>query len=151
MEEKIERIPNEIYITYKRDELNLICEKLKEVRDCELTPEKAFEFMYSGLFNKRVFPFVTYREDKKLNSCLILSVGQSLISDLSLYVIFIWIDKESPELWKKIMEFVETMAKSFKVSRIIGSTKRVGFGRKLREYGYKETYRIIEKIIKEVI
>lgn len=142
----MERIPNEIYFAAKYEEFMDICSKLEEVKDCELTKERLFNYMYEGIRTKRTFSFVSYKNDE-INGCLVLSVGKNLISDLSLFVIFIWIDKKSPKLWKKYLDFVENVAKEFKVKKIIGSTKRMGFERKLKEFGYKETYRIIEKEI----
>ena len=138
-----ERKPNEIYFASNYEEFMEICNKLKEVKDCELTKEKLFNYMYAGLQNKRTFSFASY--DGEMNGCIVLTVGKNLIDDLAVYVIFVWIDKRSPELWKKYLEFVENVAKEFKAKKIIGSTKRDGFGKKLEKFGYKETYRIIEK------
>ena len=143
----MKRIPNEIYFASTYEEFMEICDKLKEVKDCELTKEKLFNYMYEGLRTKKTFSFVSY--DKEINGCIVLSIGKDLIGDLAIYVIFIWIDKNSPKLWKKYLAFVEDIAKEFKAKKIIGSTKREGFGRKLEKFGYKETYRIIEKNLKE--
>jgi len=140
----MERISNEIYFASTYEEFMEICNKLEEVKDCELTKEKLFNYIYAGLQHKRTFSFASYDNDK-MNGCIVLSVGKNLIDDLAIYVIFIWIDRHSPELWKKYLEFVENVAKEFKAKKIIGSTKRDGFGRKLEKFGYKETYRIIEK------
>ena len=141
----MERIPNEIYSASTYEEFMEICNKLEEVKDCEVTKEKLFNYMYAGLHNKRTFSFMSYGEDEKINSCVVVSVGKNIIDDLALYVIFIWIDSHYPTLWKKYLEFVENVAKEFKAKKIIGSTKRDGFGKKLEKFGYKETYRIIEK------
>lgn len=142
----MERIPNEIYFASTYKEFIEICSKLEEVKDCELTKEKLFNYMYAGLQNKKTFSFISY-ENEKMNGCIVLTVGKNIIDDLVVYVIFVWIDKHSTELWKKYLEFVESVAKEFKAKRIIGSTKRMGFEKKLGKFGYKETYRIIEKRI----
>lgn len=149
----MERIPNEIYFASGYEEFMEICDKLEEVKDCELTKEKLFNYAYAGLQNKRTFSFVSYGEDEKMNSCFVISVGKSLIDDLALYVIFVWIDKHYPQLWKKYIEFVDKAAKEFKVKKIIGSTKieSKAYMKRLEKFGYKETYRIIEKNLKEVI
>jgi len=147
----MERKPNEIYFASSYEEFMKICDKLEEVKDCELTKEKLFNYMYAGLQNKKTFSFASYDSDK-MNGCIVLSVGKTLIDDLAVYVIFIWIDKRSIKLWEKYLDFTENVAKEFKAKKIIGSTKREGFGKKLEKFGYKETYRIIEKKIeKEVI
>lgn len=140
----MERIPNEIYFASTYKEFINICSKLEEVKDCELTKEKLFNYMYAGLQNKKTFSFVSYGNEK-MNGCIVLTVGKNIIDELAVYVIFIWIDKNYPNLWLEYMKFIEDVAKEFKAKRIIGSTKRSGFGRKLEKFGYKETYRIIEK------
>jgi len=146
----MERIPNEIYFASSYKEFMEICDKLKEVKDCELTEEKLFNYMYAGMYNKKTFPFVSYGEDEKMNGCMVLTAGKSLIDDLVIYGIFTWIDKNSPKLWKKYMEFTENVAKEFKAKKIIGSTKRnsEAIENKFGKYGYKKTYNIIEKEIK---
>ena len=143
----MERIINEIYFASTYEEFMEICSKLKEVKDCELTKEKLFNYMYAGLQTKRTFSFASY--DGEMNGCLVLSVGKNLIDDLAIYVIFIWIDKHYPKLWLKYMKFVEDVARAFKAKKIIGSTKRNAevVDRKLEKYGYKVTYNIIEKDI----
>ena len=144
-----ERIPNEIYFVSNYEEFMEICDKLKEVKDCELTKEKLFNYMYAGLHNKKTFSFASY--DGEMNGCIVLSVGKNLIDDLAVYVIFIWIDKHSPKLWLKYMKFVEDVAREFKAKKIIGSTKRnaEAIDRKLEKFGYKVTYNVLEKEIKE--
>jgi len=143
----MERIINEIYFASTYEEFMEICSKLKEVKDCELTEEKLFNYMYEGLRTKRTFSFVSY--DGEMNGCLVLTVGKNLIDDLAVYVIFIWIDKHYPKLWLKYMKFTEDVARAFKAKKIIGSTKRnaEAIDRKLEKYGYKVTYNIIEKEI----
>ena len=92
----MERIPNEIYFVSAYEEFMEICSKLEEVKDCELTKEKLFNYMYKGLQTKKTFSFASY--DKEMNGCIVLSVGKNLIDDLAVYVIFVWIDKRSPKL-----------------------------------------------------
>ena len=147
--DKEKRIPNEIYFASTYEEFMEMCNKLKEVKDCELTKEKLFNYMYAGLQTKRTFSFVSY--DKEMNGCIVLTIGKNLIDDLAVYVIFIWIDKHYPKLWLKYMKFVEDVAKQFKAKKIIGSTKRnaEAIDRKLEKYGYKVTYNVLEKEIKE--
>ena len=138
---------NEIYHASNYETLMEICSKLKEVKDCELKEEALFNYIYAGLQNKRTFSFVSYGEDEKINGCIVISVGKNLIDNLALYVIFIWIDSHYPKLWLKYMEFVDNAAKEFKVKKIIGSTRidSEAYMKRLERFGYKRTYRIIEK------
>ena len=145
----MEKIPNEIYFASTYEEFMEICDKLEEVKDCELKKEKLFNYMYKGLQTKRTFSFVSYGEDEKINSCIVISIGKNLIDGLALYVIFTWIDAHYPRLWKKYLEFVDNVAKEFKIKKIIGSTRidSEAYMKRLEKFGYKRTYRIIEKEI----
>jgi len=148
------RIVNEIYFASTYEEIYQICNKLDEVKDCELGKEALFNYICEGLKIKKAFPFASY--DDGMNGCIVLTIAKTLFGDLAVTVVFVWIDKKYPDLWEKYLKFVEDVAEEIKANRIIGSTMRKGAARKLEEFGYKETYRIIEKKIgnkeeKEVI
>lgn len=123
-----------------------ICGKLEEVRDCELKESALYSYMIGGAYNKRTFTFASYDKDK-INGCLILTMGNNLNSDLCLNIIFIWIDKHFPKLWKEYIKFIEIKAKEFKVRKIIGITKRNAktIEKKYGKYGYKKKYNLFEK------
>lgn len=134
---------------YKDNKIFLeICDKLKEVRDCELNQNSLYNYMIGGLYNKRTLTFASYDKDK-MNGCLVLTLI-ILNSDLCLNILFVWIDKHYPKLWKEYMEFTEEKAKESKAKRIISITKRnaEAIERKFGKYGYKAKYNVI---VKEVI
>ena len=122
-----------------------ICEKLREVKNCELKENSLYNCMISGLYNKRVFTFASYDKDK-MNSCLILTLVE-LNSDLCLNILFAWIDIHYPKLWKEHIEFIDKKAKEFKAKKIIGITKRNAkvIERKYGKYGYKKTHNVFQK------
>ena len=122
-----------------------ICDKLEEVRDCEINQNTLYNYMIGGLYNKRVFTFASYNKDK-MNGCLILTLIK-LHQDLCLNLLFVWIDKDYTGLWKKYIEFIDKKAKEFKAKKIVGITKRNAevIERKFGKYGYKAKYNVIEK------
>lgn len=125
-----------------------ICDKLEEVRDCELSQSSLYSYMIGSLYNKKIFTFASHDKDK-MNGCLILTLVM-LHSDLCLNILFVWIDKHYPKLWKEYIEFIDKKAKEFKVKEIIGVTKRSAklIERKYGKYGYKKIYNVF---VKEVI
>ena len=122
-----------------------ICEKLKEVKNCELEEKALYGYMVGGLYNKKVFTFASYDKDK-MNGCLILTLAQ-LGSAPCLNVLFVWIDAHYPKLWKEYVEFIDKKAKELKVKKIVGISKRSAklIERKLGKYGYKKLYNVFAK------
>lgn len=122
-----------------------ICDKLIEVRDCELSQNSLYKYMVAGLYNNRIFTFASYDKDK-MNGCLVLSLV-NLNGDLCLNLLFGWIDRKYSKLWSEYMKFVEEKAKEFKVKRIVSVTKRnaEAIERKYGKFGYKAKYNIIVK------
>ena len=122
-----------------------ICDKLEEVRDCELSQSSLCGYMIGGLYNNKVFTFASYDKDK-MNGCLILTLVELNIG-ISLNVLFVWIDKHYPELFKEYIEFIDKKAKEFKVKRIIGVSKRSAklIERKYGKYGYRKVYNVFAK------
>ena len=125
-----------------------ICDKLKEVRDCELEQKSLYNYMIAGLYGKKIFTFTSH-DQGKMNGCLILTLVE-LGSKLCLNVLFVWIDAHYPRLWKEYIAFIDEKAKELKVKRIMGVTKRSAklVERKCGKYGYKKIYNIF---VKEVI
>jgi len=131
---------------YKDNKIFLeICDKLEEVKDCELSQSSLYGYMIGGLYNKKIFTFASHDKDK-MNGCLILTLI-NLHSDLCLNILFVWIDKHYSKLWKEYMKFVEEKAKELKVKRIITVTKRNAevIERKFGKFGYEAKYNVIVK------
>ena len=122
-----------------------ICDKLEEVKDCELKQSTLYNYMIGGLYNKRVFTFASYNKGK-INGCIILNLAE-FNSDLCLNILFVWIDKHCPQLWKEYIKFIDKKAKEFKVKKIISISKRSAklIERKYGKYGYKKVYNVFAK------
>lgn len=122
-----------------------ICDKLEEVKDCELSQSSLYNYMVGGLYNKKVFTFASYDKDK-MNGCLVLTLAK-LSSDPCLNILFVWIDRHYINLFKEYIKFIDKKAKEFKIKKIIGVSKRSAklIERKYGKYGYKKTYNVFTK------
>jgi len=122
-----------------------ICDKLKEVKNCELKQSSLYNYMVAGIYNKKVFTFASY-DKNRMNGCLVLTLIE-LSGDLCLNILFIWIDKHYPKLWKEYIKFIDEKAKEFKVKKIAGISKRSAksIERKYGKYGYHKTYNVFTK------
>jgi len=133
------------------DKVNLldITEKLKYVKNCPLSEQSFYFYIWNGIRNKKIFTYASY-DNGKMNGCLILSLERDLNPDLILYLIFVWIDKKFPKLWIEYVKFVEEKAKELGAKRILINTKRnaKSIEKKLGKYGYKQKYVIFERNVK---
>lgn len=127
-----------------------ICDKLNEVKDCELNQNSLYNYMVGGLYNKQTFTFVSYDKDK-MNGCSVIFINKDIIGELTLFLIFQWIDPHYLKLWKEYMKFIEKKAEEFKVKKISFTTNRSekAIDRHLGKYGYRKIYNVIEKKIGE--
>ena len=144
---------NIIKLTLDTDDFLKICDKLKETKDCRLKENRLFGYMIAGKFDKRISTYVSY-DKAKMNGCVILTLGRDLVNNLTLYIVYMFIDKNYPKLSMEYMKFIEQKAKEFKVDKISFTTHRKSEAvvRKYGKYGYKHRCSVIEKIIgKEVI
>lgn len=131
---------------YKDSETFLnICDKLKEVKDCELSQKSLYGYLIAGIYNNKIFAFASY-DKGKMSSCLVLTLVELGIG-MNLNVLFVWIDAHYPKLWKEYVKFIDDKAKEFKVKRIIGISRRSAklIERKLGKYGYKKIYNVFAK------
>lgn len=122
-----------------------ICDKLVEVKNCELKQSSLYDFMIAGLYNKKIFTFASH-DKGKMNGCLVLSLIKLNIG-MSLDVLFVWIDRHYPNLWKEYVQFVDNKVRELKVKRIIIVSRRSEkvIERKLGKYGYHKIYNVFAK------
>lgn len=125
-----------------------ICDKLQEVKGARLTQNILYNYMVSGLYGKQVFTFVSYDKDK-MNGCITLFLAQDILGELTLNLLFVWIDVHYPKILKKFINITEMKAKDLKVKRIsfITNRKEKLINRKMGKYGFKKTCSIYEKEI----
>lgn len=125
-----------------------ICDKLKEVKNGELSEKELYGYMVSGTYNNKIFTFASY-DKGKMNGCLVLTLVE--INQITgLDILFVWLDAHYPKLFKEYIAFIDKKAKEYKAKRIISITKKSAklIERKYGKYGYKKVYNIF---IKEVI
>lgn len=140
-----------INFTTNIDDFLKVCDKLKETKDCRLKESKLFTYMVGGtLKNGKTSTYVSY-DKGEMNGCVILTLQQDIVGDLTLYVVYMFIDKHYPNLSIKYMEFIEEKAKEFKADKISFTTHRnpKAVERKYGKYGYKHRCSVIEKMIKK--
>lgn len=123
-----------------------ICDKLKEIKGVKLTENILYNYMTAGLFNKRIFTFVSH-DDEKMNGCLVLLLVKDIFGELTLSMIFTWIDAHYPKIHK---EFIDI---SIKKARELGA-KKIGFttnrnekviNRRVGKYGFNKVCSLYEK------
>ena len=144
---------DKINFTLDNDDFLNICDKLKETRDCRLKESRLYSYMVAGKFNDKIFTYVSYDRDK-MNGCVILALERDIIGDLTLFIIYMFIDRQYPKLSVEYVNFIEKRAKELKADKISFTTHRnsKAIERKFGKYGYKHRCSVIEKIIeKEVI
>jgi len=143
---------NNINLTLDTDDFLMVCDKLKETKDCRLKGNRLFSYMVGGRFNDRIFTYVSYDKDK-MNGCVILTLGRDIIGDLTLFIIYMFIDKHYPKLSSEYVKFIEEQAIELKADKISFTTHRnpKAIERKYHQFGYKHRCSVIEKIIKKEV
>ena len=128
-----------------------ICDKLDDVKDCKLSKKALYNYMISGEYDGRILTFASYGVD--MTGCAVISINNDITGDLTLFVVFLWINPKYRKLWKDYMKFIEGKAKEMKCKKISFTTSRSekAIERQMGKYGYKKVYNVIEKEIKEVI
>lgn len=123
-----------------------VCDKLNEIKDHNMSESSLFSYMVSGNFNNHTFTYASY-DLQKMNGCCVISVGRGISGEITLFLVFLWIDKHYSNLWKDFMEFIEEKAHELGAKKISITTNRnsEAIERKYGKYGYKHCYSVIEK------
>jgi len=119
-----------------------ICGKLKEVKDCKLSANTLYAYMLS----EDVFTYVSY-DNEKMNGCLVLKRFIDNEGNLSLLMLFIWIDPYYPKLLKDFIELGNNKAKEVKAVKIYFIANRNEKAIE-RRTGFKKAY---STYIKDVV
>lgn len=141
-----------INLTLDTNDFLKVCDKLKETKDCKLKENRLYSYMIAGIYNKQIFTFVSYDKDK-MNGCVILTLSRDIIGDLTLFIVYMFIDRHYPKLSIEYMKFIEERAKELKADKISFTTHRnpKAVERKYSKYGYQHRCSVIEKIIKKEV
>lgn len=122
-----------------------ICNKVKEIKNIRLTENILCNYMIAGLYNNKVFTYVSY--DDKMNGCLVLLLTKDQIGELTLVMLFTWIDAHYPKLHKDFIDIATKKAKELKAKKIniITNRNEKVIDRRIGKYGFKKTCSIFEK------
>ena len=123
-----------------------ICDKVKLVKDAKLTENILYNAMIAGLYNNQVFTYVSHNDDK-MNGCLVLLLTKDQIGELTLAMLFTWIDAHYPKLHKDFIDIANKKAKELKAKKISIVTNRNEklINRRIGKYGFKKVASIYEK------
>jgi len=116
-----------------------ILDKLKEVKNCKITPKILYTYMISEKINKSAMTLVSYDKDI-MNGCVVLKIIRDDFGELSFFMTFIWIDSHYPKLLKEFIDFGNNKAKELNIKKIIFSTGRKEnvIERRMSKYGFKK-------------
>lgn len=135
--------PNVVYYTTNYDTLRKVIEKTDEIKDSDLLKEDFILRLSKYLINKTGMVLVTFKENKELNGCQIISKQRDKFGEF-LWIDFSWIDPHYPNLGKIFdKEIVET-CRAKGIKRIQARMSR-GFKAMQRRYGAYEIAKIIER------
>lgn len=129
-----------------------ICDKINLVKNPKLTEKTLYNFMISGLYNKKVFTFVSYDKDK-MNGCSIFLLTKDILGELTLGMVFTWIDAHYPKLLSSFVDIATKKAKELNAEKIVITTNRKEkvINRRINKYGFKKAFSIYEKRIKKEV
>ena len=127
-----------------------ICDKLSLVKGAKLTQDKLYKYMIAGLYSDNVFTFISY-DKNKMNGCTILLLTNDILGELTLGMIFSWIDAHYLKLYGEFIEIATEKAKELGAKKIIITTNRKEkiINRRLGKYDFKKAFSVYEKRIEK--
>ena len=127
-----------------------ICDKIKLVKNPKLTEKILYNYMISGLYNKQIFTFISYDGDK-MNGCLILLLTTDILGELTLGMVFTWIDAHYLKLYGEFIEIATEKAKELGAKKIVITTNRKEevINRRVNKFGFKKAFSVYEKRIEK--
>ena len=128
--------------TFNNDILLEIIDKLKEVKDCKLNANT----LYAYILAEDVFTYIS--DDKGImNGCLVLKRFIDNEGNLSLLMLFVWVNSSYPKLLKDFIELGNSKAKEVKAVKIYFIANRNEKAIE-RRTGFKKVY---STYMKEVV
>jgi len=129
-----------------------ICDKVKLVKNPKLTEKTLYKYMISGLYNNQVFTFVSY-DKGKINGCLILLLTTDILGELTLGMVFSWMDAHYLKLYGEFINIATEKAKELGASKIAITTNRKEkvIDRRIGKYGFKKAFSVFEKRIEKEV
>ena len=134
---------NTVYYTSNYDVLREVINKTDEIEKSDMLKEEFALRIGKYLVNRTGMVLVSFREDKELNGCHVISRQRDKFGEY-LWIDFSWIDPHCPNLRKKFYEEIIDQCKKRGIKRI---QMRMAKGFKAMEklFGTYEIGRILEK------
>lgn len=137
---------SKIFFSNRVEHLIQICKKVNTMKDKNLNPAGFLKYMITGIQDKNTVIFISFGEDKKMNGCSVLTIVNSMEGTF-LWIDFVWIKPGEETLGQEFLTAVEKVAKELEIKKIMGRmTGRFKAAEKV--YGFIESYRVIEKVLK---
>jgi len=156
-EEKKNKIkPDEVYIINKLNFANQanvlvkICGTLKFAKGEPVEPDKFIEYITKELAFGNCIILVSFNKKMDLNGCAVLILNNNPYKGKILWIEWIWNDGKNPDLSKKGLKIIEDLAQKLGADRIAGAMRK-GFKAVSKKYGFKEAYRVMERIMEKEV
>ena len=101
-----------------------ITDKLGDVPNCKLSKKILYTYMIAGIYNEKTVTFASYDDNNEMSGCSVITINNDITGDLTLFVVFQWINPNYRKLWKDYMKFIEEKAGESKVKKISFTTAR---------------------------
>jgi len=126
---------------YSNDEFLNITDKLKEVDNCKLSANTLYTYMVSGIYNKNTFTYASY-DNGEMNGCLVFQLFNDMDGDLSLLMLFIWIDAHYPKLLEEFIHLGNDKAKELHAKKLyfIANKNEKVIERRTGKFGFTKAY-----------
>ena len=145
--------PNKIYyinksnFTSQANVMAKICTTLDSVKE-PIDPHVFLEYISKALAFGKCIILVTFDEEQNLSGCIVALLRDIPSKGKILWVEWAWTDGKDLKIGKQFIEATENLARKLGAGRVAGAMTR-GFKAVTRKYGYKEAYRVMEKIIEK--
>ena len=106
--------------------------------------DKFMDYFTKSLAFGKCIALVSFNDKKELNACAVLFLKVNPFEGQILWLEWVWSNGHDLKLGKKFMKKIEEIAKELKIKKIAGATKK-GVKAITKKYGFKETYKVVEK------
>jgi len=118
-----------------------ICDKLQKVKGCRLNANTLYTYMLSGIYNKDTFTYASYDKDR-MNGCLVLRLFKDMEGNLTLLMLFIWIDAHYLKLLEEFVNLGNKKAKECNAKKIyfIADRNEKVIEKRTGKFGFKKAF-----------
>ena len=136
-----------IYTTGKVEHLIQVAHKVSQSKVKGLNPAMFLKYMISGIQKKSVTVLVALKskDAKKILGATVFSIIQP-DEKVAIWIDFTWINPKGKDLGLEFLKAVGDIGKGLGITRIQGRMARNSRAAE-KKYGFKEIYKVVEKII----